>query len=236
MSYCGKKQTAVCNSCCLSFVCMHTYMSEKWGPGLIESSLYRLVYFACVKSFFMVSVSFFSMQGLHLNTEYSVEELNKLGLFHFIHFFKIRKLYWNLILLFICFNILNTTSYNLENNKPNVCNITKWTYSSCFLFFFLFLLDTSGESDLFAVVSPSTSSLDGVRTNAYFFWRSRSASRCTCNSCWRAVLLATSSFAFLSGSKLEPSTKYSDMPKASRSLAFFSCCASAIWWVSRTLQ
>lgn len=104
--------------------------------------------------------------------------------------------------------------------------INKWliqvnnkTHPSRFFFFFFFLPSSSSFRSLDG---------DGVRTRAYFLFFSRSAFLCACSSSCSAVPLANVSLAFRSGSKLEPSTKYSDIPNASRSFAFFSCCASAI--------
>lgn len=96
-------------------------------------------------------------------------------------------------------------------------------------FFFFFFLPSLSFSLTAARPSASTSrSFDGVRTRAYRVFFSRSASFWACNSSCSALLFFMSSFALRSGSKLEPSTKYSDIPNASRSFAFFSCCASAI--------
>lgn len=71
-----------------------------------------------------------------------------------------------------------------------------------------------------AVVSGAGAGL-GVRTSWYL----------GCAAC-----RAASSLARRPASRLLPSTKYSEIPNASRNFAFFSCCASAIWWVSFTLQ
>ena len=100
---------------------------------------------------------------------------------------------------------------------------TYFSYLSL-VFRFLFLILSRFSLSLSLSVSAAAAGTGlGVRTNVYFLFCSAAAFACA-------------SFTCRCGSKLLPSTKYSDMPNASLNLAFFSCCASAIWWVSRTLQ
>lgn len=86
------------------------------------------------------------------------------------------------------------------------CPIKKKSLKNPYLRFFFFLE---------TCVSLSSLSLLGVRTSGYLWAWSR---------------------ARRSGSRLEPSTNRGEMPNASRRRAFFSCCASAMACVSRTLQ